>query len=118
MNENKKGYMIFNADGSQPQTVLAALETPEFVQVIIEGKPANTLKAFGSIVQGLHDKAKFPKELLHNLIDAAIASGELWCGLIGALTKEAGRMKESGDIPESPDDIDIGEILKRGLFGE
>lgn len=118
MNENKKGYMIFNADGSQPISTLAAIESPEFVQVIIEGSPENTLKAFGSIAQALHDKAKFPKEMLHSTIDVAITSGKLWCSLIGMLTKEADKMKEAGDIPENFEDIDIGEVFKRGLFGE
>lgn len=118
MNENKKGYMIFNADGSKPEATLAALENPDFVQVITEGSSGSIVKAFGSIAQGLHDKMNIPKEMLHSLIDAAIASGEMWCSLIGAFTKGADKMKEAGDIPENIEDVDIGEVFMRGLFGD
>lgn len=118
MNENKKGYMIFNADGSKPEATLAYIDGAEYGEVIVDGNAGDILKCFGYIAQSLHEKTDMPKDMLHGTIDAAIATGNLWGTIMNSLKKKADEMKESGDIPESPDDIDIGEILKRGLFGE
>lgn len=117
-NENKKGYIIFNADGSKPEATLAYIDGAEYGETIVDGNAGDIIKGFGYLAQALHEKSNMPKEMLHGTIDAAIATGKLWGSIMNGLKKEAKQRVENGDIPESPDDIDIGEILKRGLFGE
>lgn len=109
-NENKKGYIIFNADGSQPEATLAAIDGSEYTQTIIDGKGTEILKLFGAIVQGL-EKSGMPKTMLHSVVDTALLSGDLWGVIVKALDKKANKMRENGESIEGVQAIDISDLF-------
>lgn len=110
-NKNNKGYIIFNADGTQPDATLAALDSPKHVQVIVNGNGADIVKLFGSIVQSL-ERGGIDAETLHTTVDTAIKWGEDWAAYATFMNAKAREMSEKGITPEDIEDIDEAELAE------
>lgn len=113
MSKENRGYIIFNADGTKPKTTLAALEAEDGVQIIAEGTGGDEIMLFGSIAQALHEHG-VDKELLRATIDEAISLGDTWLGFMKFAKATAGKLKEKGIKPETPEDlegIDFAELF-------
>lgn len=87
-NENNKGYILFNADGTKPKATFAALMTDDGTQIIAEGKVPNFLSMIGSLARSLVNECDVPKNILLTAIDAAMLSGDAWEGIMDMMSKK------------------------------
>lgn len=84
----EKGYIIFNAEGNKPKATLAALDSEESTQTIIDGKGTQLLMLFGEIAQALHDGCNMSVELLTDTVETAIKTGEMWAGAMAIISDD------------------------------
>lgn len=127
MNENmKKGYIIFNADGTEPKSTLATFENDNGVQVVLHGTSGNLLMLYGSIVQALHENG-IDKQMLHETLDEAIKLGDSWLGFMKLAEETAEKLHNKGisgkileklrkALSDEDTDEDVEEINLEELF--
>ena len=87
--DNNTGYILFNRDGTQPETMIAAYRTDDGIQLVVKGRQTPLLILFSVVAADLMKNCDIPANILIGTIKLAEKLGTDVAKFMGALEKEA-----------------------------